>query len=162
MRCRRKSWRKRRVSTVITSGALNGESGTSRLRTSSNSPKHCLFLRESCSTDFHEAVTLLVTPCTVIWCDNVRAGAMWKTRGIPANTGILANMRVCASLCESDRNGLKIRRGQPRGGSTPLPAPIKSIIYNGSDSDCNYVFLGWCLFWYLLVFRNTGGKAVNH
>jgi hypothetical protein len=32
-------------------------------------------------------------------------------------------LRRIAKLCKISKTGLKIRRGQPRGGSTPLPAP---------------------------------------
>jgi hypothetical protein len=41
-------------------------------------------------------------------------------------------VQLCAIHCDSlqnHKNGTQIRRGQPSGGSTPLPAPIKSMVY---------------------------------
>src|SRR6266496_1649153 len=38
--------------------------------------------------------------------------------------------------CEAVENGLKIRRGQPRGGSTPFPAPS---LFLSKSSSSNYL-----------------------
>src|SRR5437762_8317796 len=54
------------------------------------------------------------------------AATDYKDSFQPQHTQVSAYATICesaATRCKTTKSGLKIRRGQPRGGSTPLPAP---------------------------------------
>ena len=78
-----------------------------------------------------------------IWCDSVQHAIVTNTL---MNT---RDLRVSATPCRSlqkGKNGLKIRRGQPRGGSTPLPAPKFERLLSKTASRCESRLRCWLCF----------------
>jgi len=72
-------------------------------------------------------VILLVILCTAIPCGQLRRDAIHDSLASDSFVRLYAaGVRGLAMPCNCGKFGLKIRRGQPREGSPPLPAPRDS------------------------------------
>jgi hypothetical protein len=81
-------------------------------------------------------VILLVILCTGIPCRQLRRNAIRYSLASNSFVTLYATgVRGLARPCSCGKFGLKIRRGQPRGGSTPPPGTIKSMVYQINASS---------------------------